>query len=149
MFIVFKINKIVKAAGAPLLILTLLFAASGCANLDTNETAATVTPTPSPSPQDAPSPVASETESEDTGRIASPNTSIYPDSETRENPEFKSILILLEETTNSGRFEEINLLLGIGFIDKKTADTIYLNVEEGNYETLAYQMYLYQKSMEK
>jgi hypothetical protein len=147
-------NWFFKTVGTPTVLLALLLSTSGCTVAPSleNEQETNLTPSPSaqiaPSPFPPPSPV--ETNSEKNGledSTVEPRT--YPDYTILRSQEFQAIIIALEETTNAGRFEEINSLLGAGFIGKETADAIYQNVEDGNYETLAYQIYLYQKSLEK
>ncbi len=133
-----------KTLIAPI-VFTAIFALSGCATVTSSEINV-----PSPSPQSAPTP--SPSESVEDVELAEPNGADIADainSEIRESSEFKSIMISLEDGTNAERFEAINILLGAGFIDRALADQIYFQAENGEYETLAYQIYLYQKSLEK
>jgi hypothetical protein len=151
-------NGLIKSVGIPTVLLALLFSISGCTGSPSLENGSETNLTPSPSAQVAPSPSPSLSPNQPSEESNSENSkaednmsepSIYPDETILKTQEFQAIITSLEETTNAGRFEEINSLLGVGFIDKETADAIYQNVEDGKYETLAYQMYLHQKSLEK
>lgn len=106
---------------------------------------------PSPSPQELPVATLSEKESpvESSSELNNKSSGDAPfmenelqDTSYLDDPIYQEIFNQIDSMTNDQRFEEINELLAKGLIDKAKADRIYLQVEEGESDSLAYEIYL-------
>jgi hypothetical protein len=126
-----------KATASSIFILILALSVSGCSVSNTpNES-----DNPSPTAQTEPSPSPEDNNIEDTysDEVNNPENR-YPTEDSR----FLEIFDEVGKGNNDSRFNRLAELLDSDFLTLEEVDQIYLLVEQGSNEELAYQLYLYE-----
>lgn len=132
-----------KTAANSLLSLILVFSVMGCSFSSSENNINTPSPTSQIPPASPSQDAEDESQISIESEVDNPGNR-YPIGE----PRFLEIFEEIGEGNSDSRFNRLSELLDSKFLTLEEVDAIYLLVEQGSNEELAYQLYLYELSLE-